>query len=76
MDALRRKRAISSVEDIFAPSYDPTTDLDPGVASKINQLSPAARPQAIDQAYDQAGSFAKIKRMLMDAYKGDIYKKN
>lgn len=76
MDDLRRKRAVSSVEDIFAPSYDPTEDLDPSVAHRINQLSPAARPQAVDQAYDQAGAFAKIKRMLMDAYKGDIYEKN
>ena len=76
MDDIRRKRAVASLGNEFAASYDPTTDLDPDVAGKINQLAPSARPQAIDQAYDQAGSFAKIKRMLMDAYKGDIYKKN
>lgn len=76
MDDIRRKRAVASLGNEFAPSYDPVEDLDPAVGHKIRQMSPSERPQAIDQAYDQAGAFAKIKRMLMDAYKGDIYKKN
>ncbi len=76
MDDIRRKRAVASLGNEFAPSYDPVEDLDPAVGHKIRQMAPDARPGAVEAAYDDAGVYAKLKRMLKGAYNGDIYKKN
>ena len=75
MDDIRRKRAIASMQDAVSAQYDPTEDLDPTVAQRIKQMQPEARPKAVDAAYDDAGVYAKLKRMLKGAYDGDIYNK-
>lgn len=75
MDNYKVRKLANSVDDVFARTYDPTTDLDPEVAAKIRALSPEQRPQAVDTAFDEAGAFAKLKRMIGAGYKGDIYGK-
>ena len=75
MDDLKRRRAMASMQDAVSAKYDPTEDLDPMVAQKIRQMQPSARPMAVDAAYDDAGVYAKLKRMLKGAYDDDIYNK-
>ena len=71
-----QKRRLASVEEPFKNSYDPTTDLDPDIARKINALAPQHRGPAVDQAFDDAGYYAKLKRFMGGMWNGDIYNKN
>lgn len=76
MDYLKNQRAVASLNNEFGNSYDPTTTLDPDVAARINQLAPVDRPAAVDKAFDEAGTYAKLKRALQSGIWGDIYKKD
>ena len=71
MDYLKNKRAIAGIKDTFNAKYDPLTDLEPEVANEIRQYPSHVQPRMIDEAYDKAGTFMKLKRMLKDAYDGE-----
>jgi hypothetical protein len=70
------KRKLATVEDYFNPKYDPTELLDPVIANEINNLEPEARTHAVDKAFDEAGTLAKLRRYIGGITIGkDIYKK-
>ena len=71
MDYLKNKRVAASIKDTFEPKYDPLTDLEPQVANEIRQYPNHVQPRMIDEAYDKAGTFMKLKRMLKGAYDGE-----
>jgi hypothetical protein len=71
MDYLKNKRAIASIKDTFDAKYNPLDDLDPSVAQEIQQYPEHIQPRMIDEAYDKAGTFMKLKRMLKGAYNGE-----
>lgn len=70
----RRNKTALGVHDAFGNAYDPTTSLDPEIARQINNMPIERRPAAVDQSFDEAGAFAKLRRFMMDKYAGDIYK--
>lgn len=70
----RRNKTALGVQDTFGNKYDPTTSLDPEIARQINNMPVERRPAAVDQAFDEAGTFAKLRRLMMHGYSGDIYK--
>jgi hypothetical protein len=72
MDYLKNKRAAASIQDTFGAKYNPLEDLDPAVAQEIQKYPEHVQPRMINEAYDKAGTFMKLKRMLKGLNDGEV----